>query len=282
MLPVIEAAWNQWNQGMSPYASVHLPGVGLDRMPYLPGIFFSHWPTWVLGLDLRWSQVVYRAIWTGLLCYKMRNRDSHSWQKDLFLLFVVNPHFNFRHDLYFEVFLLGLVLYGLYPKVRVTLIPVLVATRQWFWILGPFTLLENLKCRRAKPVRVVSLFFLSTLLVAGLTTWFLQSTTDAKTFLEAIFGFQSWVSRADYREDYGLTLIPFFFRLGWVRYSQWIQAALCVGLFFWAWRKKSVAEVRKIGSLCLIFFIFLNPHFWNYFWTSVALWILVTDQPEAA
>ena len=137
MLPVIKMGLDRLKSGLDPYHPFIIFGSTKDIMGYLPGTFFLNWPAWALGLDLRWNTVFYRAIWM-LLIWRAEKKEPKITRLTLLHYLALSPYLNFRHDLYFEGFLLIIVVYFLYPKLRPLFLSLGVFTRQWFWILSPF------------------------------------------------------------------------------------------------------------------------------------------------
>ncbi len=270
MLPVIRAAWDAWRSGASPYGTVMLPN-GPNRMPYLPLTFLSHAGAALAGLDLRFNELVFRAAWMGWLARRAARLPVGSPWLGVATALVLSPYLNFRHDLYFEVFCLGLVAYAFAPWLRTALIPVLVATRQWAWVVAPFWLLE--RCRREGWGRALAVFAASSLgLALALVALFCRSTSLHELY-EAVFVFQGRMSLASYAQDYGLTFAPILYSLHATAVAQPIQAlvsAACLGL---AWRSGS--ELRW-ATAAWVGFLLLNYHFWIYFWISPVVWLVAS------
>ncbi|MDR3608396.1 MAG: hypothetical protein P4M08_13590 [Oligoflexia bacterium] len=274
MLPVIQTALTNWSHGVSPYLELILPSGKADHMPYLPGTLFSHWPAWALGLDLRWGQLFYRALWMGLVYRPLIKAETRT--RDWMQLFALNPYWGFRHDLYFEVFLLFIALYWRYPRARWLTLPAMIVTRQWAWILAPFAVIDWIK--NGSFAKRAALLLLGSVLIVGPLVLLLRPTTDLATFRSSILIFDQWLEHPAFIDDYGLTLAPLFYKLNLVRLLQPAQALACV-MFFGFGALIRPQALMTCASICLVVFIALNPHFWLYFWLSPTLWALLGGLP---
>ncbi len=263
MLPSIHQALKQWlDAGISPYAVFDLAN-GRTGMPYLPGTLFSHLPAFLLGLDLRWNQLFYRAIWFGLVILHSKRLPQDSRERDALQFFILNPYWNFRHDLYFEAFFLLIVAFRTLPGLKPVSSALLVFTRQWAWVLYPFFWLEK-GFARGKAA-------LALLLAVFATALALRASTTLDVFLATAFSFQKKLDSAAYVGDYGLTLAPLFYSANLTRFLQPLQGALCLYLFWKAARNRE--QTLSFAAVALCFFVLLNMHFWLYFWLTPALWL---------
>jgi hypothetical protein len=295
MIPVIQSGLDRWWEGSDPYVWFELSG-RQNLMGYLPGTFLSHLPAWALGIDLRWNEVLYRALWMSLAWQAVRAKVPKSESKSetqpaivALHLFALSPYLGFRHDLYFEAFWLLLAVFVLRPSWRWLVLPMLVVTRQWAWVLAPFLLIpEIIRARGAKGGRLnakeLGRFAVGFTLVIGTTVALFGRTTSVESFTHAIFWFQKLLTREGFTGDYGISLSPAFFSLGITAVMQKAQVAVCLALLVWAWRSganKTAGEHEwkiqwaKAALYAWIGFLVLNMHFWLYFWFSPAFFALL-------
>jgi hypothetical protein len=302
MLPGIQAAWNHFAIGESPYRFQPDPKApGWAVMAYLPGIFFSHGPAWVLGLDLRWGQAVWRLAWMLLIGTALARHGPDSPWRTVAHVFVLNPYYMFRHDLYFEGFLLLIAAYHVWPKGRWLCWPALVWTRPFAWAMAPFLALDWLVNRggggelRAAGTRQEWRG------IARQAAWLALGSA----LVSAAVALALWRATAGLRGvslapepgasgfDYGLTLAPLAARLGAAFMLEPLQAALVVVLGGWAawrgWRRRTdpaaqASEgIERAGLLALCAVVLLNPAFEQYFWLDASFWILaayLAREPE--
>jgi hypothetical protein len=247
-----------------------------NRMPYLPGTLFSHLPAWALGIDLRWNELVYRALWMLPFIRCVRKLPAESIWIDVCHFFVLSPYLNFRHDLYFEVFILLLMLYFAAPRSRWLTIPLMIATRQWAWVLAPFMIVGELKRRRFVFAAQLAA---GSVAVAGVTYLLLSKSTGLEQFIRATSYFQRNLEIVSFSQDHGLTLAPIFYWLKIAPYMQMVQAVMCVTLFFGALQRPA-EKLYCFAALKLILFLLLNCHFWQYFYISAVFWIICAHVAE--
>lgn len=274
MLPVISMSLDQWVRGISPYQwSVFADGAPA-RMIYLPGTLFSHLPAWLLGMDLRWNTVLYRLCWMVLLFRGLRRSSASPLTWGVFHLFVLNPYLNYRHELYLEFFLLLVVAYWTAPRSRWLLIPLMIVTRQWAWVIAPFLILVELQDRRRLPLLAAGF-----LAVLGGSVLLLARSTSWELFRQSLLVFDNNFGHSGFYGDYGFSLAPLFFHLGLSKLFQPAQAFVCFTIFsatYWFWRTQR-ERVYRSAAICWCLFLMLNSHYWLYFWLSPALWILASE-----
>jgi len=295
MLPGLQAAWNHFAIGKSPYAFQPDPKApGWAVMGYLPGLFFSHGPAWVLGLDLRWGQAVWRLAWMLVIGTALAKHAPDSPWRTVAHVFVLNPYAAFRHDLYVEGFLFLIAAYHAWPRGRWLCWPALLWTRQFAWAMAPFLALDWLVNRgpdgelRARAARVdgrrIALqaggLALGSALVTAAVALALWRT------LPPLLGITlSPEPRVPaYQFDYGLTLGPLASTLGVPFVLQPLQAAGALALLGWTlwrwWSRRTVPAsqaseaIERMGLVTLCAIVLLNPVFEVYFWFDAGFWIL--------
>lgn len=274
MLPVIANGLDFWAGGVSPYEVFELAGRS-NRMGYLPGTLFFNLPAWALGLDLRWNTFFYRVIWMFLVVRRLDLSKKPEKSSLVWVWLALAPYFNFRHDLYFEGFILGVVALVLYPRLRFVLVPALVATRQWAWVLAPFWLL--IECfgptRRIVWKRVL-VSVLAWAAIMALFVALLSGSTKFGDFWRVIFWFQKAVNSTQFSGDYGLTFAPLFYRFEVSSWLQKTQALVLGGCFLAAFKVRGdSARVLRLSALAWVLFTFLNGHYWLYFWNTLVVYL---------
>ena len=270
MLPLIQEGLNQWRNGQSPYGPLVM-SYATDRMPFLPGTLFSQLPAWSLGLDPRWNTLLFRAVWMGLLLRQLGKREVHPAWVNVLHFFVLSPFLNFRHELYFEFFLLLMALYWVFPRLRWLTLPLMVVTRQWAWVLAPFAVADLMRGRR--PLKA-ALELTTGAVAVGLGMWLLlRSTTNWALLLDGLTAHPPVTSESVFFGDYGLTLVPSLTALGLGALLQSLQAVLSLACLIYGMPAPR-ADLRRAAVGGLIGFILLNFHFWNYLWTSAIFWMI--------
>jgi hypothetical protein len=147
MLFMIARSLDLWRAGKSAYTPVQaaIYGDGGLAMPYFPGTWLAHVPAHALGVDLRLGGILVTLGLGVAVVVSLRSRRSEL----LAVLVFASPYHLYRHDLYFDHFLVltaVLFAWAAIPGARAwpwigVLAGVAAATRQWAWIYGPFVLL---------------------------------------------------------------------------------------------------------------------------------------------
>lgn len=282
MLIAITNAFEQLFAGTSPYQEQVIAS-WRTHMPYLPLTFMSFLPSSLLGVDPRWSVLLYRAAWVALTWHLLLRGRTGDAPRRTFVLVLLNPTLNTNHDLYFEVFYLLLVLFFHFTfeylrreregKVlpSALLAGLLLTTRQWFWIIFPFTVVLFREVR-AKLVRYLAV----SLLVALVISLPFVIAFDVEEILATVFKHQHLLVRDAFRGEYSLGFSRIFFLLGIQGATQPIQGLITIVLFgITAFKKpKGIRwEERVLQGMVITLFLFimLNPLIWNYFYLSPLL-----------
>ncbi len=105
MLSAIELSVNAFMHSGNPYMKT-LPMVGIP--PYLPMTILSFLPAVVLHIDPRVLSIIFTIIMLLLLLYQYYNLTRLS--QIALILVLCNPYWLMRHDLYFQFFLIELVI----------------------------------------------------------------------------------------------------------------------------------------------------------------------------
>lgn len=279
MLIVTQNAMELLAKGMDPYLELHEKGRAVTY-GYLPGIFLSYFPAWSLGLDLRWNNLIFRALWLFLLLRVIKN----SKKKEALIPFhylALSPYINFRHDLYFEAFLFLLVAYFALSKTRYLCLPLMLITLQWSWIIAPFLVLNDLREHPRRKLQILGLYLGCGFATALGIYWILNPVVVWKAMLEKMFWFQKVVGDAQFNFDYGLNLKWLFLKLGLLHWMQRLQALILAGIFLGVITKKLKGSSLNWAAVALFLFLVLNGHFWLYFWnTPIIFCILVAATQE--
>ena len=301
MLPGIQAAWNNFAIGRSPVPYPPNPQAGYWAILFsLPGIFFSHGPAWVLGLDLRWGQAVWRLAWMLVIGTALGKHAPGSPWRTVAHVFVLNPYYNFRHDLYFEGFLFLVAAYHAWPAWRWLCLPALGWTRPSAWVMAPFLALDWLVNRRREAggapleprldwrriARQAGWLALGT----GLVTAAVALPWWRSTPLSLLVMRSRELAAPQPAFEYGLTLGPLASTLGVSFVLQPLQAALSAVLGLWTlwcwWSRRAVAAeqaaeaIERMGLVTLCAIVLLNPYFELYFWFDAGFWMLAAYAPR--
>jgi len=284
MLPVIQKGLDNWAVGRSPYEGFVLNGLP-NAMGYLPGILFLHLPAWMLGLDLRWNNFIYRAAWLGFLFYHTKKNNRRDL-KAIFHYLALSPYINFRHELYFEGYILLMCLYFCFAQLRFLALPLMVFTRQWSWILSPFLFLSELKpLKPGKWFWKILGYMGGTFLVCALFVALLKPNTSLQFFLEKIFWFKRAYQAGGYGGDYGIGLSWIFYKFEMQRFLPKAQMALLITSFCYVFFKKEQGDIGIWALMTYVVFVLLTGHFWLYFWNSVVVFgflIQIYENPPSS
>lgn len=271
MLISIRETLDGWNHHQGIYQAVPVGG-WKALAHYLPGTLFSHLPAWALGIDLRWNQFIYRCLWMGLFFWKAREHRLTSNSSKLLHLLLLNPYWNYRHELYFEFFLLVIVAFWTLPRWRVLSFPLAVWTRQWVWTLAPFVWIEAYRNRK-NPREYVG-YWVGLTLVSAVFLAFLVSREDQTRFFEAHHFLNSFNEKSAYIGDYGLTFAPLLFWFESAKAIPTLQAGIC-GLGLLAAVLGPANAVMQTGVVVTALTIALNGLYWNYFLISLTFWLVM-------
>lgn len=279
MLIVTQNALDFLGKGVDPYFELTEKGRTVTY-GYLPGIFLSHFPAWFMGLDLRWNNLIFRALWL-LLLLKVIKKSSHQKLLIPFHYLALSPYINFRHELYFEAFLFLLVAYFALPKTRYLSLPIMLVTRQWSWVLAPFLVFNDLREHPSRKLKILGLYIVCSLLTALSIYSILNPVVVWKIMLGKIFWFQKVVGDDQFKFDYGLNFKWVFLKIGLLNWMQKLQAFVVVGILLGIVTKKLKGPILNWAAITLILFVMLNGHFWLYFWnTPIVFCVLVAAQEE--
>lgn len=249
---------------------------------YFPGTVLSYLPSYLLGIDLRWSGLLYFTILCAII-YKFISRTP--LVLFLTILFLLNPTVGFRHELYLDFFWLIIFAVSLLAHRGRWILTALgsalaLVTLQWSLILIPFWLMQSVP--KKNFVRMVSSIGIVGFL--GLMFLFLISKAEPEFMPITSLPFQ-WI-QGDYRWDLCLGFAPLFFAFGLQKFLFTIQFLflLCMevlGLLEWLQLSNLKLGLRALLPLTALGFVILNPYLFNYFYLFVLLLFLPILEEKA-
>jgi hypothetical protein len=273
LLISIPNALENWSTGKDAYAAQPIFG-GLMYMPYWPGTLFSHLPVYWLGMDIRWSQVFYRAIFIVLLFKAAKRTPEESEWRDLYHLFLLSPFLTMNHDLYFCAFLALIAIFWSFPKSQWIVFPLMILTRQWALILAPF---YYLSLWRSKQRQHVWAHLGAFVVLLSLTILALQNSSF-ETFVKAQ-AYHSWGGEKFFGESL-FNYVPFLIRVGLSSLATPLNFGIAAVCLLFAFRSKNQLTLHY-GIFAWIFALMLNYHGRGYFWLSPTVWLLFMGIAES-
>lgn len=269
---VISFACGRMLDGLGPYGAL-VPGPQ-HVVNYLPGQWLPYMPAVALGLDPRWLNLLYWAVFSAAFLRALPSRQA-AWGLPLLAIFFSNPWLIFRHDSYMAALSLPLGL-ALWARARHKAGVEAVAwgwaasSSPFFWPVLP--VLAAWRLRRPEPFRFAAFFILGAALVAGPFV-----LGDPQGMARGFFG--TWEGRA--------VAAPTHFALAhWLphRSALTLLQALAVGIWaLWAWRQKGregafwAAAAGAQASFLLLLF-----HVDHYYWILTLMLMLIAWTRRAA
>ena len=274
MLAAIAVSINQFMHGISPYYQSS-PIVGIP--PYLPMTMLSFIPAYSLKLDFRLVGLIYWVITIGLIIYK--EQILTNIQKMALCLLIVNPYFLMRHDLYYQFFLLEIVILCLYFNLfnfvaKGIFLGVFISTLQFAWILYPFILLaEN------KTIKNLFTMLLLSLATAILGT-FLYVHHGFADFIHAIFLHKEYLLSYSSDITFGLSMIFYFAKSQILLYIFQITICLLIllgSIFAYLTNSESLRNhYMSLGAICYLIFMSTNYFIETYLLIPMLLFIILS------
>lgn len=274
MLPAIHMSLHQFVVSASPYVSTS-SAIGIP--PYLPVTMLSFLPAYFFQIDFRIIGLLYSIITFIIIWYKFNVLSGV--QRFGLCLFFVNPYFLMRHDLYFQFFLLELVILCLYfDKFRiiyqVIFLGIFVATLQFAWILLPFILLANFR----RGVTVINIAIL--VMFLGAIISFVYVHVNINDFIHAIFLHKEY--KQPYSSDitFGLSTIFYFTKSQVVLYL--IQVTGCLIMICYALYNYVIMKIRgkeyylSLGAICYLFFMVTNYFIETYLLMPMIIFLILS------
>lgn len=299
MLPLVRSALTSFFQGENPYRIHDLSPWFPHDLPltYLPAKWLFYAPCHMLGLDLRWMNVLCEAgvLSAGSLLFlrlwKRKDSPALAVWTVVFLSYAMNPYFSFRLDS--EVYPLGAGFLCVFVCLRYRrfllasiLAGVLVCMSQLAWVALPlpglWMMLElmnrprnGLEVRRGLfRVGVCGLVFIGTaLLISGpflirSADGMREGIVDKWKPLEAM----GWAYYAVWMKN--LNLVAYFYQYEAVYMVKYIQSVLCAGSFLIAIRYRTRFDLARAwwsGTALLTLVLALNSVVWTYLYQPVLI-----------
>ncbi|MGK5086059.1 hypothetical protein WDW86_00740 [Bdellovibrionota bacterium FG-2] len=259
MLPVISELITGWRNGQRGMV-----------LPYFPGTILSHFPAALMGLDLRWNTLIYRAGWLFLLWKQVKNLPSESSWRGMAIFLVLNPYLTYRHEVGFEFFVFLVAVFWSASTARGVVLAGLVLTHEWALVLTPFVLLDWEKRRQFKQRLgefAVGLGFGAILIkqvFLGGSFWILFTA-----------GLGLTGSKLNPRlGDYGISFTPLFIELRWLSTLQIVQTSGIILAFGWVLIHEA-KETQYWGWVTLAGVVTLSCNYSNYYWFPVVFFLMM-------
>ena len=274
MLAAVAASINQFLHNVSPY---YQSSVNIGIPPYLPVTMLSFIPASLLKLDFRLVGLFYWILAIGLITYKQHTFSTI--QKMALCLLIVNPYFLMRHDLYFQCFLLEIVILCLYFSsfnfiIKGIFLGFFIATLQFAWILYPFILLaENKSIKNLVIMLLVSL-------IVGISISLLYVHNGISDFFHAIFLHKEYFSPYSSDITFGLSTIFYFANSQILLYI--VQIAICVLILLTAIYSHMIKRIHthnyytSLSAICYLIFMSTNYFIETYLLIPMLLFLILS------
>lgn len=203
MLVAIRLSLEHFLQHSDPYIKIS-QDVGIP--PYLPMTILSFFPSVVFNYDPRVIALLLMGILILLIFIKFEKLTYYSqWG---IILVLINPYWIMRHDLYFQLFLIEIVLVFLYfPSLNVfwrsIILGAFLATLQFAWILFPFIIFAYSNNYRQLLQQLLISILVGTIIVYSFVEPYFSS------FIHAAFLHKEYLGR--YGSDITFGLSPIFY-----------------------------------------------------------------------
>lgn len=268
MLPLIEAAGRRFLDGESPYSLYSLPHT--LPLTYLPGMWLSYVPAVIADIDLRLINL-FCIVLSMILIYRSAEKNCRENTILLLAIFLLNPWFQFRHEIYLGVYILPLVvtcclLIRNKPLLSSVFFSWTMSVYQLSWIIYPLFLIY---VKRNYGMVYVVRSLLITLLMAAFVIFpfFLWSPEH---FVRGIFlhwkdamsleapNFTFWI----------LKIVP-------LNSLVLVQGILLLVIFSMALKKmKGLTGYFQWCTFTLFLFITTNKLIWHYFFFILFLYMI--------
>ena len=269
MLSAINVALDQFRHGLSPYAKV-ISNIGVA--PYLPLTILSFYPGNILKIDFRLIGLIYWSL--TLLCLYLKFDHLIKSSQMALCLLILNPYWLMRHDLYFQLFLLELVILFLYASslniiLRTIIVALTITTLQFAWLLIPFILFAYCK----DPAQFIKELLISLIIALIITLLFIHH--HYQDFINAIFLHKEY--KTPYRSDitFGLASIFYFAKNQYLLYL--IQLTGSVIIISYASYQFIIKKMRdsyfylSLSAICYLFFMASNYFIETYLFMPALL-----------
>jgi len=268
MLLLIKAASERFLQGSNPYIEYTI--FHPVMLTYLPGMWLSYVPAAILGIDLRYVNLILLLVSAGIFLRGTSKRFR--LQQSVFAaIFFLNPWLIFRHEIYLPVFIFQMVLiYQLYVS-RKTVPSMIVfawtlASYQFSWVLFPLYLaLVGRQYGKRTTLKALcigatgfSLFLVPFLVISP------------EGFFQGVFGTWKSVFQVEtFNLSYWIIIISS------ISYIKLIQVLFLL-VFYVLTLKRVVtpAKLFKYATWCTVLFILTGQLIWHYFLIMPAIHML--------
>jgi len=269
MLLLIKAALERFVRGEGAYVDyvIHVP----VKLTYLPGMWLSYLPAYLLKLDLRVTNALLLAVSAFILIHQALSSQRTAFAS-FAAVFFLNPWLTFRHDIYMPVFIfqmvvcLTLILKHRYLWAAV-IFGIVTATYQFGWIIYPLFLIL---IGNRHGWKLAGKYALVTLAVAAamITPFLLQSPEG---FFSGVFGtWRSVIQIETMNLSYWvLRLIP----VNWIKVFQ-VLCLLSVYAAGYA-RLKTIGGLMVFSTITSLIFIMTGQLIWHYFFLMPPIYMLV-------
>lgn len=284
-VPAIERSLERLVAGLTPYA-VHDFGTHQQTMPYLPLTFLSYLPAYLLGIDIRLTNLVLAAaltlaFWIFLRALPLPPAARNGFVLIAALLFVLPLRMS--HDLHtawapFNLLLTGAFLLIALGRVRAAAVAYgasLAAMPVALFVAPPLLLLAA----RTRPLREVAVLAAIVLAVGGLPT-LLFVMWDVAAFSRA---FSYGTTALWERVAAGDSTLPLLLWHGWL--GGWllaVQAAAVAVVAALSWRgPHTVRSLVARSAVLYLVLVITGPHIAQYM-TAVVLYLALLQEAVRA
>lgn len=288
MLPSITASIDGFFAGGNPYT----PYLGVTQpMAYLPLTWISFIPANLLNFDLRIMSVIYDLITYSIIYKIWNNSDKTNPDKESLSIVIIGwylfPYYHFRHDLYFSIYFLLLVLTFFYLNKSInsnskkdiksnSIIAALflgfsIATRQWSWVLWPFF---SLFCYFRWKVFGIYLSIFA--LISGLLIVVPFMVVDFDLFYHSVISIYDQIESMKQLREYTVGFSNIFNETGLLHLLGPIQYIILLGFGITAvLYLRSLQSLFQFSIACLFVFILFNKIVSTYLYISLIQLVIV-------
>lgn len=262
MLFDIQCSLDQFSHGLNPYTKIE-PMINV--MLYLPGTIISYFPAYWMNIDYRILSLLYWLIGLFLIYFKLKNKPI-SINHLAVLLIILNPYWLMRHDLYYYVFIIELIIIFLYfpylnELMRTLVLGVTFATLQFAWIIAPFILFAYSKNIRQLLRQTIFSSILAIGIIVSYTGW---SNSD----FYKILNIHEYMHPYSGDITFTLATIFYFAKSQELLYLLQVVGCLvivCIGMvLFFMIKIRETKVYLNLASICYFYFMITNFHTWTY------------------
>ncbi len=268
MLLLIEVAGKNFLNANSPYSLYFIPHA--LPLTYLPGMWLSYLPAVIVNIDIRFVNL-FCIVLSMILIYYFAEETLKEKAVLLIAIFLLNPLFQFRHEIYLGVYFLPVVVsYYLLIRNKPLLSSIFVGwtivVYQFSWIIYPLFLVylyRNYGIRH-----VLRSIFITLLIIAFVIVPFFMWSPE--NFILGVFTHWKNVFNVEVPNltFWILKIIP-------IGYLKIVQSILLFIMFLLAFKKiVNLTDYFKWCTFTLLLFIITNQLIWNYFFFIIFLYMM--------